>query len=235
MVEQEPLPRGKVSKKYSERSVRGRIEALLLDNVGRVVTREMIQEVARDPSSGAVPENWHQRLSELRTDSGYRILSHRDDQRLRVSEYLLASASKLPVPNKRVRPNPGTWAAVLANAGNACEWAEDGDRCSLKEGDYDPIGGGTVHLTPDHQSPHSLGTRADASNPAHWRALCGRHQVMKKNFWDSSTGRINYIGLIQAAKFQDKREVFEVLKVYFADQPQFEFPPAVKPAERRRR
>ncbi|MGA2033312.1 MAG: hypothetical protein ABSG68_13725 [Thermoguttaceae bacterium] len=57
-------------KKYKQKSVRGRIEAFLLDHVGEIVTREQIQEVAADPESGRVPENWHQRLSELRTDYG---------------------------------------------------------------------------------------------------------------------------------------------------------------------
>jgi hypothetical protein len=224
VVDGEPLQEGAVSKKYGQSSVRGRIEAFLLDNVGRVVTRGMIQEVARDPSTGEAPENWHQRLSELRTDSGYRILTSRDDRRLKVSEYLLASASKLPVQNKRVRPTPEAWRAVLDRADHACEWDEDGTRCSLKAGDIDPIGGGTVHLTPDHSSPHSLRGPADPGNLVHWRALCGRHQVMKKNYWDSSTGRINYIGIIQAAKVEDKREVFEFLKVYFAGQAGFDFP-----------
>jgi hypothetical protein len=234
LVERESLPRGAVSKKYTQSTVRGRIEAFLLDNVGRVVTRAMIRDVARDPSTGEAPENWHQRVSELRTDSGYRILTSRDDTRLKVSEYLLATASKLPVPNKRVRPTPEAWKAVLTRAGNACEWDEDGSRCSLGPGDVDPIGGGTVHLTPDHNSPHSLRTPADPSNPADWRALCGRHQVMKKNFWNSSTGRINYIGIIQAAKIDDKREVFEMLRTYFAEQRGFDFPPLAEPSRRKK-
>ena len=54
-------------KKYKQKSVRARIEALFLDNVGKIVTREQIQEVAADPKTGKVPENWHQRLSELRS------------------------------------------------------------------------------------------------------------------------------------------------------------------------
>ncbi len=220
MVEDKTLPRGRVKRNYRQESVRSRIEAFLRDNVGQVVTREMIQKVAKDPKSGRTPENWHQRLSELRTDWGYRILSHRDDQRLGVSEYMLASLEKRETVNRRMRPTASCWAAILQRAGGACEWDEDGSRCQLKEGDYDPIGGGTVHLTPDHNVPHSLGETPNPDNPSHWRPLCGRHQVMKKNFWDSVTGRINYVGIIQAAKIEDKRLVYQLLKDYFAREKQ---------------
>ena len=53
---------------YNQRSIRARIEAFFLDNLGRVATREQIIQVATDPVTGRQPENWHQRLSELRTD-----------------------------------------------------------------------------------------------------------------------------------------------------------------------
>jgi len=50
------------------------------------------------------------------------------------------------------------------------------------------FGGGRVKLTPDHKNPHSLNSEADPSNLNQWQALCGRHQVTKKNYWDSNTG-----------------------------------------------
>lgn len=66
---------GTVKGPYKQKSVRKRIEALFLDNVGKVLSRDQIIEVATDPKTGKQPENWHQRLSELRTDYGYTILS----------------------------------------------------------------------------------------------------------------------------------------------------------------
>jgi hypothetical protein len=57
---------GKVKGPYLQKSVKRRIEALFLDNVGRVLKREQIIQVAKDPNTGIEPENWHQRLSELR-------------------------------------------------------------------------------------------------------------------------------------------------------------------------
>ena len=58
---------GKIKKTYHQNSVKERIEALFLDNIGKVITREQIIKVSIDPKTKKQPENWHQRLSELRT------------------------------------------------------------------------------------------------------------------------------------------------------------------------
>lgn len=190
---------------------------MFLANVGLVVTREQILAVARDPNTGVVRENWHQRLSELRTDKGYTILSKRDWRALKTEEYVLASAEKRPIAGKRVRPTESTWQAIVARAQNACEWREDGQVCGLKEGAVDPIGGGTVKLTPDHTTPHSVNPNSDPSDPNQWQALCGRHQVMKKNFWDGRSGKINVLAILQAAGVAQKKEALQFLLQYFKD------------------
>lgn len=200
---------------YSQKTVRQRLEAFFLANVGLVVTREQIVAAARDPVTGREPENWHQRLSELRTDHGYTILSWRDWKDLKPQEYVLASAEKREIAGKRVAPTSPTWNKVLERAGHCCEWQENGQRCGLAAGAIDPIGGGTVKLTPDHLTPHSVDPNSDPTDPAHWQALCGRHQVMKKNFWDSQTGKMNVIAILQCASAAQKREAFEFLKRYF--------------------
>ena len=198
-------------------SVRQRILQLFLKNIGRVVTREQLQQAARDPKTKKIPENWHQRLSELRTDFGYNIQSHRDTQELGVSEYRLVSATPGTVAGKRVKITPAAWTEVLERAGHACEWDEEGKRCGLKVGDTDPVGGGTVKLTPDHKTPHSVNPNIDPANPDEWQALCGRHQVMKKNFWDHRTGKLNVYAIVQAAPKEVKRQVYDLLKRYFGD------------------
>lgn len=207
----------KVSKKYTQPTIKQRIEALFLDNLGKVITREQILEVARDPTTGKEPENWHQRLSELRTDDGYTILSARDRADLRVSEYLLLTAEKRDTAGKRVRPVRDTWRKVLERAKKCCEWIEGGQRCGLADGEIDTVGGGTVRLTPDHVMPHSVNPNTDPGNPDVWQALCGRHQVMKRNYWDDATGWINVYAIVQAASDKDKRRVYEFLKKYFGD------------------
>ena len=200
---------------YDQKTVRQRLEALFLANVGLVVTRDQILAAARDPQTNKEPENWHQRLSELRTDAGYTILSWRDWNALKPQEYVLASIEKRETAGKRVRPTKTCWAKVIKRAGAACEWKEDGQRCGLRSGAIDPIGGGTVKLTPDHVTPHSINPNSDPENPAQWQALCGRHQVMKKNFWDTATGKVNLIAILQAASLNQKKEALAFLEQFF--------------------
>lgn len=200
---------------YTEKSVSKRIEALFLHNLGKVVTREQILRAATDPVTKKEPENWHQRLSELRTDKGYTILSWRDRKDLTPQEYLMPNAERRQVAGKRVMPTKACWAQVLTRAGHKCEWSEDGQRCSLAEGELDPVGGGTVKLTPDHVTPHSVNPNSDPNDSNQWLALCGRHQVMKKNYWDSSSGKINVMGILQSVGENQKKEALDFLLTYF--------------------
>ena len=124
-------------------------------------------------------------------------------------------ANKRDGAAKRVRPTLECWTKVLARADGGCEWDEGGQVCGLKEGEIDPIGGGTVKLTPDHQSPHSIKPDTDPNDPKQWRALCGRHQVVKKNFWDSLSGKLNIYAIIQAAPLSDKKAALTFLLEYF--------------------
>jgi len=204
-------------KQYPQKSVRARIEAFLLDNVGEVVTREQIQEVARNPETGKVPENWHQRLSELRTDYGYTIQSWRDSKELKISEYRLLSTERRKSAGKRAKITPATWQKVLERSGCACEWNDGSEVCGLRQGEIDPVGGGTVRLTPDHKTPHATNPQTDPADPNAWQALCGRHQVVKKNFWDHGTGKLNVYAIVQCAPARVKREIFEFLREYFGD------------------
>lgn len=206
-----------MAKKYRQKSVRQRIEAFLLDHVGEIVSREQIQAVAADPKTGTVPENWHQRLSELRTDAGYTIQSWRDSADLKISQYRLVSTEKRTSAGQRVKIHPATWKMVLERAGDACEWDDGGVKCGLKQGEIDPVGGGTVRLTADHKTPHSANPKADAKDPNAWQALCGRHQVVKKNFWDHGSGKLNIYAIVQSAPKSVKREIYEFLKAYFGD------------------
>lgn len=211
----DPSIYGEVAGPYTQKSVKKRIEALFLDNVGKILSREQIIESARDPETGRQPENWHQRLSELRTDSGYTILSWRNRGELRVQEYLMPHTEKRTTAAGRVRPNEETWLEVLRRSNQSCEWSEGNEICGLKDGDIDPVGGGTVKLTPDHKRPHAMDPQADPGDAEQWQALCGRHQVMKKNYWDSNTGKVNAYAVIQASSRSDKWSVFLFLLEYF--------------------
>lgn len=207
-----------IGKKYTQKTIKQRIEQLFLDNLNKVVTREQIIAVATDPVTGNVPENWHQRLSELRTDDGYTIQSWRDRKDLKVSEYLMPTNDKREKAGRRVKPTNECWLEILKRADNKCQWQNDGVVCGLANGELDPVGGGTVVLTADHMTPHSLIAAADANDPTKWQALCGRHQVMKKNYWDSTTGKINVMAIIQSIPKAEKLAVYNFLKEYFSDE-----------------
>ena len=200
---------------YEQKSIKGRVEAFFLDNLGKIATREQIIAVSKDPNTGAEPENWHQRLSELRTDDGYTILSRRDRSDLKSQEYMMPDAEKRETAGPRVRPKPEVWQQTLAAHGNRCAWAEGNDVCGLRDGDIDPVGGGTVKLTPDHLRPHSIEPAIDPDDPLKWQPLCGRHQVTKRNFWDDETGWLNVVAIVQAASAQQKQVVFDFLKDFF--------------------
>ena len=202
---------------YTQRSIRARIEAFFLDNLGKVATREQLVQVAADPKTGRAPENWHQRLSELRTEKGYTILSWRNRGDLRVSEYMMPNAERRSTAARRTRPNAATWKQVLTLHHHRCAWTEAGVACGLRNGDIDPVGGGAVKLTPDHRTPHALHAEVDPRDPTKWQPLCGRHQVMKKNYWDDETGWLNVVAIVQSASEEQKREVFAFLKRYFGE------------------
>lgn len=203
---------------YQQRSIKGRMEAFFLDNLGKVATREQLIEVATNPITGRVPENWHQRLSELRTDDGYTILSWRNRGNLRMSEYMMPNAEKRSTASRRSRPTAETWRRVLEVNNSACSWTEGGITCGLRQGDIDPVGGGTVRLTPDHKMPHSIHADTDALDHEKWQPLCGRHQVMKKNYWDDESGWLNVIAILQSASEEQKWEAYSFLQAYFNNQ-----------------
>ena len=202
---------------YEQGSVRARIEAFFLDNIGKVATREQIMQVAANPVTGRAPENWHQRLSELRTDYGYTILSWRNRGDLKVSEYLMPTAERRATTARRVRPNSATWQSVLESANYRCSWEEAGQVCGLRDGDIDPVGGGTVRLTSDHKQPHSMNPDVDPNDTGKWQPLCGRHQVVKKNYWDDASGWLNVYAIVQASSESEKRRVYEFLQEYFGE------------------
>jgi|SRR3972149_8759229 len=206
---------GQILRKYDQKSIRDRILALFKDNLNKIITREQIIQVSKDPITEKVPENWHQRLSELRTDFGYTILSWRNRGYLRIEEYVMPDLVKRKIYGKRIKPSDKTWLKILKRSNYACEWKEAGQVCGLKDGVIDPVGGGTVKITPDHKTPHSTNSKIDPNNPNHWQALCGRHQVIKKNYWDNTSGKLNILAILQAASRKEKIKVFQFLINYF--------------------
>jgi hypothetical protein len=204
-----------VAKPAKLNSGRDIVRALFLKNIGKIVTKERIIDAICSGLGVKDYENWHPRLSELRTDEGYTILAGRDRKDLKPGQYLMLSAERRKIADKRVKPTAETWKFVLKRAGNCCEWKEAGIACGLHNGSPDPVGGGTVKLTPDHMTPHSIDPKSDPDDPKAWQALCGRHQVTKRNYWDSVSGKLNAVAIVQAAAEKDKSVIFDMLLQYY--------------------
>jgi 5-methylcytosine-specific restriction endonuclease McrA len=194
--------------KYNQKTIRERILALFQDNVGEVVTREQIVEASIDPITGNAPENWHQRLSELRTDHGYDILSWRDRNSLKPGEYVMENSN--PVRPSKIRKNIPNQVKIKVKerANYTCDW----EGCGLKEGEIDKVSGATVKLQVDHIDPHSLDGSDDIEN---YQALCGRHQVVKKNFFSGKENVPNVLELVRNSGVKEKEEAYKFLDGYF--------------------
>lgn len=130
---------------------------------------------------------------------------------------MMPNAERRNTASARLRPTAATWGSVLATANYQCVWESDGVMCGLKQGDIDPVGGGTVRLTPDHKNPHSVHADTDPADASQWQPYCGRHQVMKKNYWDDETGWLNVTAILQAASETQKRQAYDFLRAYFGE------------------
>lgn len=139
-------------------------------------------------------------------------MTQHDPQILKVGEYVLKSKEPSKKPTKRVKIANSTWKEVLDLCDRKCEYNMEGTQYGLRDGDIDPVGGGTVKLTADHKNPHSVDPQIDPKiNPNGKRFV----NVIKKNFWDED-GKLNVIAILQSASRQVK-EAFEWLKTYFND------------------
>ncbi len=205
------MPSTRSGKKERKPSVKDRIRAFFVKNVGIVVTRQEIQVAATDPETKRVPENWHQRLSELRVDEGYDILSNRDRDRLKPGQYLLETPTPTRIAKPRARLRKADLKALFERDSYTCQWPD----CTLRKGQTDPVGGGRVVLTADHRSPHSLPNAKWTGTLEDWQTLCARHQQKKKNLIDDRTGRKNLRELVRNAKRTVKLQIFEDLTAYF--------------------
>ncbi len=47
-----------VTKQYIQKSIIQRLEALFLDNLGKIITNDQLIQVAKDPITGNAPENY---------------------------------------------------------------------------------------------------------------------------------------------------------------------------------
>jgi hypothetical protein len=135
---------------------RKKLRAHFLENIGRVMNSDELQQVAGNTSE------WARRVRELRTEEGYLILTHNDREGLKPGQYLLESAKPQPAFARGISKE--TRAYVLDRNGFTCQM------CGAVAGEihaFDATRKTRLHL--GHVIDKSMG---GVDEPHNLRAIC---------------------------------------------------------------
>lgn len=181
------MPRSSGSKKL--------ILDFFLQNVGKVVESRAVQKA----SGGAV--EWARRVRELRNESGYQILSHKDRADLKPNQYLLETTKRLPGFARGISKQTRAW--VLERNGYTCQM------CGVAAGDPDPLGSNrTVRLTMGHIVDKSKGGTDDAQN---LRAVCTNCNEGLQNTALPKPDQIHLLAQVRKATITDQQALLKWL------------------------
>lgn len=142
--------------KRESKGARAKLRKHFLSNIGRVMDSGELRDVA-----GGITE-WARRVRELRTEEGYRILTHNDRSDLKPGQYLLLDP--LPVAAFERAISKEVRAFVLDRNGFTCQM------CGAVAGElhpYDPTRKTRLHI--GHAIDKSQGGTDD---PGNLRAIC---------------------------------------------------------------
>lgn len=164
-----------------------------VENVGRVVDKEELQEVA------GISE-WARRVRELRVEDGYSILSHNDRADLKPGEYILVSKNPSPTFGRGVTATQR--ARILLRNGYTCQI------CGSGAGDphpLDPTKKLRLHI--DHIVPVSQGGTDEDSN---LRVLCSACNEGRKDLQVPVPKQM--LNVLQSVRIAPRDVQMEVLK-----------------------
>ncbi|MCR6712899.1 MAG: HNH endonuclease [Demequina sp.] len=179
-------------------SVKAKLRAYFLENVGKVVTARELQAVAAPASE------WARRVRELREEEGWPISTQHDDLSLKQGEYRLERIPETQVEAGFKRAiSQRTRAEVLDRDGYTCQ------SCGLGAGDIDPDTGRKVRLHLGHIVDKSRGGTDDPSN---LRTLCSTCNQGAKNLTLEKPSAIWLLQQVRRANLADQRTVLEWLK-----------------------
>lgn len=184
-------------------SVKDRLRAFLIANVGRVVTSRELQEVASPASE------WARRVRELRDEEGWPISTNNDDIHLKPGEYRLDRLPEATAPPQLRRGiSQRLRAEVLDRDGYTCQM------CGLGAGEIDPETGRPVRLHLGHIVDKSRGGADEAMN---LRTLCSTCNQGAKNLTLEKPSRIWLMQQVRRANIADQFAVYEWLGKRFAN------------------
>lgn len=166
-----------------------------LQNIGEVLESRQIQE-----ASGGASE-WARRVRELRNESGYQILTHKDRVGLKPNQYLMETTKRIPGFASNISKETQAW--VLERNGYTCQM------CGLAAGDPDPFNQSrTIRLTMGHILDKSKGGDDSRQN---LRAVCTNCNEGLQNTALPKPNRIHLLAQIRRATIGDQQAVLEWL------------------------
>ena len=181
---------------------RNRLRKFILANVGRVLSAAELRAASGDASE------WARRVRELRTEEGYRILTHNDRSDLKPGQYILVDPKPFPAFARTVSKE--TRAFVLDRNGFTCQM------CGAVAGEphpYDPTR--KTRLQIGHIVDKSMGGTDDPSN---LRAVCSVCNEGARNLTlDRPTAR-KLLAQVRRAAGADQLEVLKWLTAKFPGQ-----------------
>ena len=170
-----------------------------LSNIGRVLDSKEIQQ-----ASGGVSE-WARRTRELRDESGYQILTHKDLANLKPGQYLLETPKRLPAFKRGISKETRAW--VLERNGYTCQM------CGVAAGDADPLGTTrSVRLTMGHIVDKSKGGE---DTPQNLRAVCTNCNEGLQNTALPKPDRVHLLSQMRRATIDDQEAVLKWLLTKF--------------------
>lgn len=183
-------------------AARGRegILRYLLASMRRVIEGEELRAASGNQSE------WARRVRELRTEYGYRILTHRDRADLKPGQYLLETDERDPRMPRFISKE--TRAYVLERNGYTCQM------CGRGAGDPDPFHPGRkVQLVLGHIIDKNLG---GTDTPENLRAVCTNCNEGLQDTAPPKPDRLELMRLLRRATVEDQLYALEWLEQKFS-------------------
>jgi hypothetical protein len=183
-------------------SARDRLRVHFLENLGRIMDSAELREI-----SGNISE-WARRVRELRTEEGYKILTHNDRSDLKPGQYVLFDPKPEPAFERNISKE--TRAIVLDRNGFTCQM------CGAVAGEahpYDSSRKTRLHL--GHVIDKSQGGSDDATN---LRAICSVCNEGAANITTDRPSSMKLLVQVRRSRSEDQLDVLKWLLQKFPEQ-----------------
>lgn len=199
------LPRRKnnwsLLNEWRTKGARAKLREHFLANIDRVMKSEELREVA-----GGITE-WARRVRELRSEEGYRILTHNDLSRLKPGEYLLQDPKPQPAFSRAISKE--TRALVLDRNGFTCQ------QCGAVAGEVHPYDSSRkTRLQIGHIIDKSQG---GTDEPNNLKALCSVCNEGAANLTLDRPSLHKLLVQVRRATASDQKLLLDWLKTKFED------------------